>query len=503
MIFRFTKDGWSSKSIILGIILSILALTGVAIYTYLAYQRAEFALVLERDEQVTFLSAFRLQGELLKYIQPLEDLSQTSSIQSLTLGSARKAFDQVDYQLADFDGGVMLFDGSGKVITSIPLREEIIGQDWSSRDYFQKVLNTGQTTFSNAVTDGPNGSSVVVLSVPIRNDSGQFIGALAGMFRLGQTTVSSLYASIVRLRLGQSGTTYVIDGNQIVLYDFESRLIGQKYQNQSIKISADQPSGSIRMIDETEHDIVSSYALIPGTPWTLIVEDDWSILMNPVQRYVNLFLIIVILGIVIPSAGIRILYFLQNRENQRKSNFEREMQVARLMKQKLLPKQIPIYPGWNLTVHHQTTHSVSGDYYDFMFLPDGRLMMAIGEVADNGIQAMVKMATLRAAVRGAGQRLLSPSETLASSNILICPEVGNGKSIKCLYAIIDLSKGTMEYASAGQSEAYLFDGNGVGVLPATGAPLGSALESIYNQDQIVIKQGETSSDLQRWCDQYS
>ena len=491
MIFRFFKGGWLSRIIIIGIVLAELSLGGLAVYLYLSYQRAESALVVERDQQVTYLAAFRLQSELLKYVQPLEDLSQTSAIQTLTSGSANKAFSQIDYQLADFDGGVVLFDQTGKVITSIPTRPEIIGQDWSNRDYFREVKNTNKIAYSNAVNDGQNGASVVVLCIPIRDQNGQFIGMLGGMFRLGQTTVSSLYASIIRLRLGQSGTTYVIDGNKKVLYDSESKLIGEIYNNQLLKISPDQPSGAQRMIDQTQHDIVASYAVIPDTPWILVVEDDWNILINPVQTYVYWLLLIGILAIIIPSVGIRVLYFLQNKENQQKTSFEREMQVARQIKERLLPKQIPIYPGWNLSVHHQTTHTVSGDYYDFMFLSDGRLMFSVGEVADQGLQAMVKMATLRASIRGAGQRLLAPAEALKISNTLICPEVGNGRSIKCLYGIIDFASGTIQYASAGNHEAYLVDGMGVGVLSETGEPLGNNLETEYEQKQMTLKEGET------------
>ncbi len=51
-----------------------------------------------------------------------------------------------------------------------------------------------------------------MIAAPVRSPNGEFLGALAGMFRLGESAISPFYASIVRLRLGQSGNTYLLDG---------------------------------------------------------------------------------------------------------------------------------------------------------------------------------------------------------------------------------------------------------------------------------------------------
>ncbi len=265
--------------------------------------------------------------------------------------------------------------------------------------------------------------------MPILDEGGQFSGAMVGMFRLGQSTVSPFYASIVRLRLGQTGNTFVVDSQGKILFNSASNLVGEQYSSRVTGIPLGQNSGAFRTLDVHQRDIVVAYAAISGTPWTLVTEEDWAVIIQPVQKYINLLLVLMILGMVIPSAGLGVLLYLSNRNTISRSNFEGEMRFARQVKQNLLPKQIPKLPGWNLSAYHQPSEIGSGAYYDFMFLPDGRFMLAVGEVAEKGLSAMMKLATLRTTLRGAGQRLLAVDEALECSNTIICPEIHNGSSL--------------------------------------------------------------------------
>ena len=73
-----------------------------------------------------------------------------------------------------FDGGVLLLNQYGTVVAAQPARPEILGQDWSSREFFQQLIRVPTTAFSNVVQDGPDGAPVIVVAVPIT--SVQLIG---------------------------------------------------------------------------------------------------------------------------------------------------------------------------------------------------------------------------------------------------------------------------------------------------------------------------------------
>jgi serine phosphatase RsbU (regulator of sigma subunit) len=206
----------------------------------------------------------------------------------------------------------------------------------------------------------------------------------------------------------------------------------------------------------------------------------------------------VVLGIVIPSSGFGTLLYISRRDLLRKTTTENEMQVARQMKEEMLLKPLPALPGWKLSIFYKPSSIASGDVCDFMYLPDGRLMITIGEVEECGISAMLKMATWRTAIRGATHRSLSPGETLECANTLICPEMDAGKSINCFYGIFDCARGTLKFAYTGHHQAYLMENRDANELNKTCAPLGLSLDYLSGDGQVTFRPGERFLLCNEW-----
>ena len=169
--------------------------------------------MIERDQQLTFLSAARLRDELEKFSNELTTVARSPSMTAGDPDSQMLALQRARNRLVVFDGGVILLDNFGRVRATEPERLEILGQDWADRDFFRRMLAASTPYFSDIVRDGPNNAEVIVMSVPVVGSGGELVGVLAGMFRIGEQTTSSFYASVVRMRLGQSGSTYLLDGD--------------------------------------------------------------------------------------------------------------------------------------------------------------------------------------------------------------------------------------------------------------------------------------------------
>lgn len=473
------------------VVLTLVALAAVAAYTFVAYQKASSDLVVERDRQLAYLSAAHLREEFSKFADELFSLSRTPEISQGTSLARSAALEKAHNRLVIFDGGLVLLDNFGKVRAAEPKRPEIIGVDWSDRDFFRQLLTSSGVYVSDIANDGPDGSMVVVMSVPVIGARGEFEGVLAGMFRIGAPTTSSFYASIVRLRLGQSGNTSVIDGNGRVLYDSAFRGVGEKAALPGLPSSGRVDSaGALRTRDRNGFDIVAAYAPIPGTRWTLATEDDWATLTASVRLYARNLIILLALGILLPPLGVAMLVRQQQTQVREREYMEQETRVANMIQRNLLPKQPPSLPAWNLAIHYQPSQSGGRDFYDFLFLPDGRLMIALGEINDRGLAAAHVIATARATLRGGSQRMISPAEVLECSNQLLNPEVPPEMSFGCLYAILDPNEGRLVHANAGMSLPYLCRGNDIITLKQTGPALGSELEPFYGQSDILIGSGE-------------
>src|SRR5919199_1152863 len=106
-----------------------------------------------------------------------------------------------------------------------------------------------------------------------------------------------------------------------------------------------------------------------------------------------------------PALRVAQLVQEQQAEVRARERIEQELRVARLIQQTLLPKQVPTLPGWELAARYQPARAVGGDFYDFLELPDGRLVLIIGDVTDKGVPAALVMATTRSILRAAATRL--------------------------------------------------------------------------------------------------
>ncbi len=192
-----------------------------------------------------------------------------------------------------------------------------------------------------------------------------------------------------------------------------------------------------------------------------------------------------------PAVRVAQLVRQQRIEAQARERIEQELRVARLIQQTLLPQTLPDLPGWQIATHYQPAQAVGGDFYDFIYLADGRVGFIIGDVTDKGVPAALVMATTRAILRGAAGRLLSPGEVLERTNELLCPDIPPKMFVTCLYAILDPATGRLHYANAGHDLPYWRHAAGVTEMRATGMPLGLMPGMSYEEREVRLELGDS------------
>lgn len=281
---------------------TVVILVTVALVTFYAYERVTENLVIARDQELTRLSASQLATELTAHTNLLTVIARTVSMDQSAPTAQRAALNRASNRLVIFDGGVVMLDTFGIVVAAEPERPEIIGQDWSNRAYFRQMARAPQPIFSGIVADGPQGIDVIALAVPITGSQGEFLGTMVGMFRLGARNVSAFYGSIVKLRIGESGSTYLVDSTGRVIYHSDINRIGHDFSTQPVVQQAmNGKAGSIRTRDLAGRDIVAGFAPVPSTPWTLVTEESWAVLTSASQSYRVFLLVLLMLGVIIPT----------------------------------------------------------------------------------------------------------------------------------------------------------------------------------------------------------
>jgi PAS domain S-box-containing protein len=304
----WSSGGLRTKIIAWSFVPTAIILTIVALVGFYAYQQVTQDLTIQSSREVARLSAAQLASDLSEFSNVLTTLARTPSMyEENNATDQRAALAQASNRLFVFDGGVLILDNHGIVMATQPRRPEILGQDWSNRDYFQQMIRVPATVFSNVVNDGPGSVPVIVLAVPITNARGELVGTLAGMFRVDPASISLLYGTIVKLRVGANDNTYLVDHNGLVIYHTNAVWIGQNLNAQlAVKQLNSGKADALRTRDPDGREIVASFAPIPGTPWGLVIEQNWNVLLAPGQRYVGFLLLLLVVGLVVPALVVRI-----------------------------------------------------------------------------------------------------------------------------------------------------------------------------------------------------
>lgn len=172
-----------------------------------------------------------------------------------------------------------------------------------------------------------------------------------------------------------------------------------------------------------------------------------------------------------------------------KEIIERELEIARVIQESILPKQIPAPPGWQITAHWQPARSVSGDYYDFLPYPDGRLGLLIADVTGKGVSAALVMAVTCSVLRAVVGSEISPGAVLERVNNLLCPYMPRGMFVTCLYGLLDPTSGVLRFANAGHNLPLKIAQGVVHEVRATGMPLGLLPGMTYEENETLLQPG--------------
>lgn len=170
---------------------------------------------------------------------------------------------------------------------------------------------------------------------------------------------------------------------------------------------------------------------------------------------------------------------------------EHELQLARRIQQQLLPREIPLDAGWNIDAHWQPASTVSGDFYDFLRLQDGRLAIVMGDVSGKGMGAALVMATTRTVIRATSRDHVAPREILTLVNDFLAPDMTPGIFVTCGIAVLDPGSGDLTLANAGHCLPIIHTQAEVKELRATGMPLGLIPGSDYDEISTRIDPGDS------------
>jgi sigma-B regulation protein RsbU (phosphoserine phosphatase) len=156
-----------------------------------------------------------------------------------------------------------------------------------------------------------------------------------------------------------------------------------------------------------------------------------------------------------------------------KRRFEEELQVASEIQLSLHPSRPPQLAGWDIAGLSFPCREIGGDYYDFIPRGNGKLILAVGDVAGKGMGAALMMSSVHAALRAQAQTARTLADIVAAVNDYLVENSPENKFLTLFCAELDPVTGILHYTSAGHDPALLVHADGTYTeLPAQGIPMG-------------------------------
>src|ERR1700733_4870327 len=133
---------------------------------------------------------------------------------------------------------------------------------------------------------------------------------------------------------------------------------------------------------------------------------------------------------------------------RKKQEQEFQLQLARDVQQRFYAPP-PLIPGFDIGGSANPADETGGDYFDFINMADGSLLIAVADAKGHGFSSALVMALTRAYVRCYAAMQLELDELLAHVNQMLLKDLDHGDFVTLFLARLDSSRRTLSYASAG------------------------------------------------------
>ena len=138
------------------------------------------------------------------------------------------------------------------------------------------------------------------------------------------------------------------------------------------------------------------------------------------------------------------------------AEMRREMNLARIVQQAMLPRTIPVMDGFDLFGWAKAASTTGGDCYDLWRLADGRVGIFLADASGHGLAPALIVSQARTLVRALSDGSVfhaEPHDVLLRVNRTMCDDMESGRFITAFLAFLS-SDGTLNWQSAGHAPIF-------------------------------------------------
>jgi sigma-B regulation protein RsbU (phosphoserine phosphatase) len=176
------------------------------------------------------------------------------------------------------------------------------------------------------------------------------------------------------------------------------------------------------------------------------------------------------------------------------SLLQRDLVLAHKVQQGFLPAAPPKVPGYEFFDFYEPANQVGGDYFDYVWIPGGRLAVTVADVSGKGISAALLMAKLSADARYCLVSEPTPAAAVNRLNRAFCESRWEDRFVTLVLAVLDPQRSEVTIVAAGHMAPLRRSADGrvepVSLGNSGGLPLGIESGVEYGQQSLTLLPGD-------------
>jgi serine phosphatase RsbU (regulator of sigma subunit) len=164
-------------------------------------------------------------------------------------------------------------------------------------------------------------------------------------------------------------------------------------------------------------------------------------------------------------------------------NLEKGVKIAASRQRKLLPTKAPIVGGCEIAFTYRPADELSGDFFDFVEMADGRIAFVIGDVSGHGIEAGILMGMTKKVLSIRLYEMGDPVAAVKKTNADIVKDMDRSSFVTVAAIIFDPVARTLTSARAGHNPPMIYTpsaGGAVRKFEGGGLMIGMAQPHIFD-----------------------
>jgi serine phosphatase RsbU (regulator of sigma subunit) len=167
-----------------------------------------------------------------------------------------------------------------------------------------------------------------------------------------------------------------------------------------------------------------------------------------------------------------------------------DLEIAHMLQQRLYPSAPPPIDHIQIVAYSEPARETSGDFYDFVRMPDQRWAIVVADVTGKSIAAAMVMVMARSILRAAIINHQRPEAILRAANSALCADGIDNQYVTVFLGILDPQNNTLQFATAGHPFPFLRRNGQIQEIGYGSLPLGTRLSVDYRETTLQLQAGD-------------